>query len=172
MKGNRRHFIAALTAGVTGTLAGCGGSESATPSEESTEPPTETDTDSPMETGTDTSTETGTDTSTETEATETPDSAGQTVVVAPDGSLRFSPESFTVPAGSTVTWEWGGNGHNVKAETTPSGSDWSGTPGDGSTTYGSGHTYSHTFETAGEYDYYCAPHQSVGMTGSFTVTEQ
>ncbi|MDS0259810.1 plastocyanin/azurin family copper-binding protein [Haloarcula sp. S1CR25-12] len=166
MKGNRRHFIAALTAGVTGTLAGCGGTESATPSEASTE----TDTDSPVETQTDT--DSPMETETETDATGTPDSAGQTVVVAPDGSLRFSPESFTVPAGSTVTWEWGGNGHNVKAETTPSGSDWSGTPGDGSTTYGSGHTYSHTFETAGEYEYYCAPHQSVGMTGSFTVTEQ
>jgi len=38
-------------------------------------------------------------------------------------------------------------------------------------TYGSGHTHSHTFETAGEYSYRCVPHRTQGMTGSFTVTE-
>ena len=53
----------------------------------------------------------------------------------------------------------------------PAGSDWSGTEGGDGGTYRSGHTHGHTFEVAGEYSYYCAPHQSAGVVGSFTVTE-
>jgi plastocyanin len=165
MEGSRRQFVAALTVGVTGTLAGCGDSESTTPTAASTDAPTATD--SPVETNTATPVETGSVT-----ATETPESASQVVVVDAEDSLRFAPASFTVSTGSTVSWEWADGGHNVKAETTPAGSDWSGTPGDSSTTYGRSHTHTETFETAGEYEYYCAPHRGAGMTGSFTVTDQ
>jgi len=37
-------------------------------------------------------------------------------------------------------------------------------------TSGVGATYEHKFTTAGTYPYFCAPHCSVGMTGTVTVT--
>ncbi|WP_346430010.1 plastocyanin/azurin family copper-binding protein [Haloarcula regularis] len=43
-------------------------------------------------------------------------------------------------------------------------------PGD-SQIFDTGHTYAYTFEVPGEYAYFCRPHRSLGMTGSFTVTE-
>jgi len=141
MEESRRRFVAALTAGVTGALAGCGGSGNATPSEDATETAT---------------------------PTATPEAA-QVVAVAADG-FSFSPASFEIGAGDTVRWEWEAGGHNVKADSVPDGSDWSGTPG--SDLYSTGHTYSYTFDVPGEYSYYCQPHRSSGMTGSFTVTEQ
>lgn len=55
------------------------------------------------------------------------------------------------------------------AASTPEDSTWSGTPGGDGTTYDTGYVYEYTFEVAGEYEYYCAPHRSLGMTGSFTV---
>ncbi|MFS8636890.1 MAG: plastocyanin/azurin family copper-binding protein [Gemmatimonadota bacterium] len=32
-----------------------------------------------------------------------------------------------------------------------------------------GHTFEHTFENAGDFPYYCVPHQSAGMTGRIVV---
>ena len=169
MQNSRRQFLAVVTAGVATGLAGCSG-DGATPTETSTETPTETSTETPTETSTETPTETPTateaPTATET-ATPTVD-ADQQVTVAPDGELRFEPETFEISAGDTVLWEWDAGLHNIKTESVPSGSDWTGTAG--SDTFGSGHTYSYTFETPGEYEYYCNPHESF-MRGTFTVTE-
>jgi len=149
MEESRRQFVAALTAGVTGALAGCGGSDSGAPTEDGTETPTAGESPTPTETS---------------GATE----VAQAVAVAADG-FNFSPANFEVAAGDTVRWEWENGGHNVKADTVPDGSDWSGTAG--SDLFSSGHTYSYTFETPGEYSYYCQPHRGSGMTGSFTVTQ-
>jgi len=154
MQESRRRFVAALTAGVTGALAGCGGGESAT----STGDATGTDTPTPTATGTPAPTDTETPTA----------GAAQVVSVAASG-FSFAPASFEIQAGDTVRWEWAGGGHNVKADTVPDGSDWRGTPG--SELFSSGHTYSYTFDTPGEYSYYCDPHRGAGMTGSFTVTQ-
>ncbi|GGM33537.1 hypothetical protein GCM10009006_13810 [Haloarcula argentinensis] len=186
MDRNRRQFLGALTAVVTGTVAGCSGGDSgeSSPTETATatQAPTRTATGTPTDsvtspaetaTRTETSTETATPTATATETptpTETPVDGDQEVAVAP-GSFSFDPETFEVPVGSTVLWVWEAGGHNVKPTATPSGSDWSGTPGDDGKTYSSGYEYAYTFEVPGEYEYHCVPHQSVGMTGSFTVTE-
>jgi len=92
-----------------------------------------------------------------------------TVRVAPDGNLRFDPETFRLAAGGTVTWEWDAPGHNVIADTVPDGSDWEGTPGGTGETYDRGYSYEYTFEVTGDYEYYCAPHRNFDMVGSFTV---
>jgi len=157
MQNSRRQFLAVLVAGATTGLAGCGGG-----GETATEPATEAATPTETETATPTETPTATETPTPTV------DADQQVTVAPDGDLRFEPESFEISAGDTVLWEWDAGFHNIVAESVPSGSDWSGTPG--SDTYGQGHTYSQTFETPGDYEYYCNPHEDF-MRGSFTVTE-
>ncbi len=119
----------------------------------------------------DTPTDTSAETPTET-PTPPPDDSPQdtvTVTVGANGRARFSPESFTLAEGGTVTWEWAGGGHNVVPERQPDGADWTGSPGGASTTHDAGYTYEATFDAAGEYEYYCSPHRGIGMTGSFTV---
>jgi len=175
MDRNRRRFLGGLTAAVVGAVAGCSGDGDRTPSPTATatEAParTETATETATPTATATPTETPTTTPTETPTpTGTPVDADQEIAVAP-GSFRFDPETFEIPAGSTVLWVWEAGGHNVKPAATPADSDWSGTPGDDGTTYSSGYEYAYTFTVPGEYEYHCVPHQSIGMTGSFTVTE-
>lgn len=73
--------------------------------------------------------------------------------------------------GETVVWVWHNSGHNVRATARPRGSDFTGTAGGDEDLYEEGHTFSHTFEVAGEYEYRCYPHRSIDMTGSFTVVE-
>jgi plastocyanin len=186
MQESRRQFLAAAAAGVTGLLAGCGDTDSdtaagtATPT--ATAGTTRTATESGGETETDTveelfeppeETETATvegPSEPPGPPTDTPDGPTQTVTVAPGGEYRFDPASFAVSVGDTVRWEWGSGGHNVKPESVPDGSDWTGTAGSG--TFGSDHSYGYTFDTAGEYSYYCSPHRSLEMVGSFTVRER
>lgn len=170
----RRRFLRAtvLVAGVG--LAGCSGdgtepTETTTPT--TTEPTTtRATTTDPTETTTteSTTTETTTTTATTTEPTTTTEQveADRTVTVAPDGKLRFDPESFSVEAGATVRWEWDGSGHNVSPSSQPDDADW---PGDDDSLYSAGHTYTYTFDVPGEYEYFCVPHQGAGMTGSFRV---
>ncbi|WP_227355018.1 plastocyanin/azurin family copper-binding protein [Haladaptatus salinisoli] len=93
----------------------------------------------------------------------------KTVKVGPGGNLTFEPSEVTIPPGGTIKWVWESNTHNVVPESQPSGSSWQGSPGAPSKTYDSGYTYSHTFDTPGEYAYFCQPHKSAGMTGTITV---
>lgn len=143
------------------------------PTESPTDSPTGTPSETPPGTPSDTPGGASTDAPADTEPTDgtaTPSlSPSQTVVVGPEGTLRFDPPEFTVSVGDTVRWEWDSSGHNVRPDSTPAGSSWTGTPGGDDTTYDAGYAHSHTFEAAGTYDYYCAPHQQFGMTGSFTV---
>lgn len=99
-----------------------------------------------------------------------PSDPDQRVTVSPGGSLSFDPAGFEISVGDTVLWEWDGNGHNISYDDgqVPDGTDWE---GDDEELYSGGHTHFFTFETVGEYNYYCQPHRSSGMTGSFTVTE-
>jgi len=166
----RRYLRTVALAGGAAGLAGCtsdddGDGNGGTATDESTPTATETDADTATETPTETETPTPT-------ATEEPPSDPDQRVAVGDG-LAFDPESFEVSAGDTVLWEWVGGGHNVKYDdgAVPEGTDWTGTEGERTKTYGEGHAHWHTFEAAGDYEYYCVPHQSSGMVGSFTVTE-
>ena len=171
MDQRRRRLLAVVGTGLAAALAGCGsGDDGATETEPETESPpdTATETATPTAAPTSTPSETATPTATATPQTTEPPPVAQTVAVGP-GSFSFAPESFTISAGDTVRWVWESSNHNVRANSTPSGSDWRGTPGD--RLYDEGHTYTATFEVAGEYAYHCVPHRDLGMTGSFTVTE-
>jgi plastocyanin len=96
---------------------------------------------------------------------------------------RYRPQRITVAVGETVTW---GNpssrGHSVTAyeDGLPAGAAFfaSGdldTEAEARDRYPragniqSGETYSHTFETAGEYPYFCIPHERDGMVGTVIV---
>ena len=90
-----------------------------------------------------------------------------TVDVGAGGGLAFDPPAIWVSPGTTVTWEWIGEGgtHNVVAEGGSAGLD-SGDPVDSSSK-----TYEHEFteEDAGITTYYCQPHKTSGMKGGVAV---
>jgi plastocyanin len=70
----------------------------------------------------------------------------------------FKPKTISIAVGDTVTWDFKGDlQHNVIDE-------------DGtfkSKTKGKGYTFTHTFNSAGTYDYVCTLHS--GMTGTVEV---
>lgn len=81
---------------------------------------------------------------------------------ANDGYFGYDPPAIRVSPGTTVVWEWTGEGgsHNVVSSSGTFESD---------LTNQAGHTYEHTFEKAGVYTYYCSPHKSLGMKGAIVV---
>ncbi len=95
------------------------------------------------------------------------DKTGQDTVTVQVGTgdkgYGFTPAGVRVDNGATVQWEWTGNGgsHNVVSDEGPIDS--------GSPVGGSGVNYEHTFQEDGIYNYYCKPHQSLGMLGSVVV---
>ena len=81
------------------------------------------------------------------------------------GAFAFEPAAVQVDPGTTVEFEWTGEGggHNVVHE---EGAFESGQPVD--TT---GVEFEHTFEEEGVFLYYCTPHKSLGMKGAVVVGE-
>ena len=167
----RRRYLRGLAAAGVASVAGCTSDDSENGSGNGDSGSGDTDTPTATGGGMDTPTETGADTPTETEAasTETPPSDPDQRVAVGDG-FNFDPESFEISVGDTVLWEWVGSGHNVAYDegNVPAETDWE---GDDDSLYSEGHFHAHTFEVAGEYEYYCQPHRSSGMVGNFTVTE-
>lgn len=87
---------------------------------------------------------------------------GQEVTVRMEDNF-FDQANITVEPGTTVTWVQSGNNPHT---TTSYDGLWD----SGMIEGGSGGTFSFTFEEPGTYDYYCIPHEDLGMTGSVTVT--
>lgn len=180
---NRRTVLQSISATLAIGLAGCTGDESSPTDDSATRTPTAEPTsgsDTPPQTATATENDKATAT-TPPSATESPAgtstprttadaSDAMTVIVGPDGDLRFEPKTFEIGVGATVRWVWESSGHNVSPskEGRPDDASW---PGQDEQTYGSGHEYTYTFDVPGEYAYHCDPHRSLGMTGSFTVSE-
>lgn len=78
------------------------------------------------------------------------------------GNYGFSPAAVRVSTGTTVVWEWTGQGsfHNVVAEDGSFESEQS---------QEEGFTFEHTFEETGTYEYVCVPHETMGMKGAVVV---
>jgi plastocyanin len=75
----------------------------------------------------------------------------------------FNPSCVRVPAGSTVTWtNVGMASHTVTSDSGAPVAFDSGALGDGG-------TFSFTFTSPGTVNYYCIPHQSLGMVGTVFV---
>jgi len=85
-----------------------------------------------------------------------------TVEVGAGQGLAFSPSAIRVDPGTTVTWEWTGEGgqHNVVDEDGAFESD---------LTDEEGSTFDHTFEESGVTQYFCQPHKASGMKGAVVV---
>ncbi|MFC4405925.1 halocyanin domain-containing protein [Haloarchaeobius iranensis] len=78
------------------------------------------------------------------------------------GAFAFSPPAIRVDSGTTVVWEWTGDGgsHNVVAEGGSFESDLVGSPG---------HTFEHAFDSSETFKYVCTPHERMGMKGAVVV---
>jgi len=88
-------------------------------------------------------------------------------VQANGGAYGFGPAAVHVDPGTTVQWEWTGEGggHNVvSAEDGPLDS--------GSAVSSAGVNYEFTFEEDGVYNYVCVPHEALGMKGSVVVGDE
>jgi plastocyanin len=100
------------------------------------------------------------------------------VTVGPGGALVFDPATLPIHVGDTVMWVWDSPGHSVVSGTatstteTPDGTFCSPSDTNCSTIQLSnmGATYEHTFNTAGNFPYFCAPHGTLGMTGTIQVS--
>lgn len=75
----------------------------------------------------------------------------------------FDAKNITVEPGTTVTWvQRGQYGHTTTS--------YDGLWDSGLIEGGTDGTYSFTFEEPGTYEYFCGPHEDVGMIGTVTVT--
>ncbi len=100
----------------------------------------------------------------------------QTHVVEMSDELKFDPEQLTINVGDTVTWRTVGVvPHTATCDPSkannpdehvqlPAGAE----PWD-SGTVRKGEEFSHAFEVAGEYTYFCVPHEAAGMVGRLSV---
>ena len=75
------------------------------------------------------------------------------VTIGPNFELVFSPSSVTIHTGDQVKWTWASSGHSTT----------SGSPGQpngiwDSGLHNQGATFTHTFNSAGTFPYYCIPH--------------
>ena len=103
-------------------------------------------------------------------------------------ATAFRPPQVTVSAGETVVWRnTSTRAHSItayeraipKAATyfasggfeseAAARESWNGSLDGGA--LDNGHTYSHTFEVPGRYDYFCIPHEQGGMVGTVVVEE-
>lgn len=102
-----------------------------------------------------------------------PSPRADVTMLSGDGGQHFEPHVVWVEKGGTVTWTLESGTHsttayhpqNDKPQRVPDGaSAW-----DSGVLTEQGATFEHTFETKGVYDYFCIPHESMGMIGSVIV---
>jgi halocyanin-like protein len=98
------------------------------------------------------------------------DRTGQDVVTirvgAGEDGFAFDPALVVVDVGTTVRWEWTGEGgaHNVVARDEAFDS--------GAPEASDDVSFEYTFDAAGSHMYACRPHESLGMKGAVAVTPE
>jgi halocyanin-like protein len=82
------------------------------------------------------------------------------------GAFAFDPPAVQIDPGTTVVWEWTGEGggHNVAGME-------GATFNSGSPVAEAGTTFEHTFDSEGVFKYQCDPHAALGMKGVVVVGE-
>ncbi len=85
-----------------------------------------------------------------------------TITVGAGDGFSYDPPAVRVSPGTTVVWEWSGNGgsHDVSSEDGAFGSE---------RQDAEGATFEHRFEESGFVPYKCTPHVSMGMKGAVIV---
>ena len=87
------------------------------------------------------------------------------VVTVDSTNLRFTPSTLTINEGDTLRFVWGGQAlpHNSVEENGVFDS------GDPERAVDYGHVFD--YDSSGTYNFFCEPHEAVGMTGSVTVLD-
>ena len=93
------------------------------------------------------------------------DDSKEYTVTVDSTNLRFYPESLTINEGDSVRFMWGGEflPHNSVEE--------NGVFDSGEPEREVDYLYNFDFDQSGTYDFFCEPHQSVGMDGVITVLD-
>ncbi|MDQ3051923.1 MAG: T9SS type A sorting domain-containing protein [Bacteroidota bacterium] len=87
-----------------------------------------------------------------------------TVINVEVKNFEFNPSNFTANVGDTINWFWATGFHTTTSSIIPIGAaSWNEPISQSSP------SYVYVITTAGNYQYICSPHASMGMTGSFTV---
>lgn len=102
-------------------------------------------------------------------------------------TMDFRPASVSIDVGETVVWKnTSSHGHTVTAyeDSIPDGAEYFASGGFESEEEAreswfenvngalfTGDTFEHTFDVAGEYHYFCIPHEPMGMLGEVIVSE-
>ncbi len=94
---------------------------------------------------------------------------GTDSVVVEMRGFKFDPPAVTVHAGQTVLWRNDDGEPHTATSGSCSNSTCTAAPGFDSGTLKQGETFSHTFNSAGTFTYYCQVHGS-SMQGTITVT--
>jgi plastocyanin len=98
-------------------------------------------------------------------------------IVKMTDELKFDPAELTIKKGETVTWQNTGNvGHTSTDDPSQAQNKDDAKLPDGAKPWNSGFVnggqqWSHTFDVAGDYVYFCIPHEALGMIGKLTVKE-
>ena len=88
-------------------------------------------------------------------------------IIVGGSTNQFMPSTLTVKVGDTVTWSWAGGAHTVTSGANCMSDGMYGTNG---TVVAVGATFTHTYTTAGTFEFFCEPHcVSSGMKGSIVV---
>lgn len=157
----RRRLLQLTGAGLALSLAGCSsnGTESTT-----------TTTTTPEQTTTEA------ETTTQTPTPEDPkEPSGDTTVEmwTRGDSTGFAPDIIWVEKGATVTWKQVSGVHSTTAYhleyDQPTRIPDEAEPWDSEVLTDQGMEFEHTFEVEGVYDYFCTPHEKVGMLGTVIV---
>lgn len=92
-----------------------------------------------------------------------------TIDVGAGNGLAFGPAAVRIDTGTTVVWEWTGQGgaHNV-VSADDSDSEFR----SGDATSESGNTFEQSFDSTGTQLYYCEPHRAQGMRGAIEVVDE
>ena len=85
-----------------------------------------------------------------------------------DSNATFDPEITEIVVGDTIRWTAVSGDHTVTSGTDSDDPD-AGDLFDAELPQGEEFTY--VFDAAGDYDYFCRPHEAEGMSGQITVTE-
>ncbi|HJT86032.1 MAG TPA: plastocyanin/azurin family copper-binding protein [Nitrososphaeraceae archaeon] len=86
----------------------------------------------------------------------------------PSATEFYVPKEITVSPGTTVTWTNDDTTIHTVVEGSPENASSGATPGFDSSIIAPGATWDNTFDTAGEFNYYCNLHPF--MTGKVTVS--
>ena len=101
---------------------------------------------------------------------------GSTTTVKMTDELKFDPATISIKTGDTVHWDnvasisHSSTDDPSKAATASDAKLPSGAQPWDSGLLNPGQTFDHQFSVAGEYDYFCIPHEGAGMKGHITVS--